>query len=156
QYADQAATGANDFLEVVDRFDFFLKVDVLGLQTRLLALQQDPLRDVDEHRAGVGSAPIRFRPPLNEDWPTVILAAQLEYHAAGVGTACDGFDRVLETALCIRRIRNEGSAVREGNFFRLDAQDAQRGAVCADEVSVDALVHVGDRRLFEQVAEPIL
>src|SRR5204863_2459456 len=49
----------------------------------------------------------------------------------------------------------ERSAIGPDDFLRLDAERAHRGAVGANEAGIKSLIHVGDRRLVEQIAETL-
>src|SRR5574340_1165846 len=150
------ARGADNLVEVVFGLDFLLQVDVRRLQTSLLLFHEHVFGNVDEHRPRVGAAWIGLGPPLNPERLAVVLAPQFEHDAAGVGPAADGRERFFETALSIRRIRHERAAVGAGDLFRRDAQAAHRGPIGSDKTGIQPFVHIGDRRLVEEVAEPFL
>ena len=70
----------------MNRFDFFLQVDVLRRESGLFLLHQYALGDVDKHRTRVGAARIGLGPPLNPDRLPVVFAAKFQDDATGVGS----------------------------------------------------------------------
>ena len=149
---EQGGTAADDFAEVVLAADFFLEIDVLRFEPRLLLLHQHALGDVDEHRAREGAAGVGSRPPLNPERFAVVLAAQFQHDAAGVDALADGLEGFAQSALRVRRIGHEISSVGAFNFLGRDAKDSHRRAVGADELGIETLVDVGDRRFVEEIA----
>jgi hypothetical protein len=57
---------ADDLFEVVNRFDFFLKVDVFGGEAGFFLFHQDMVGDVHEHGSRVFATGFRLRPPLHQ------------------------------------------------------------------------------------------
>ena len=90
EHRHQRGALADDFLEVVDRLDLFLEVEVLGLEPSLFLLQQHAVGDVQEHGARVLPAGFGLGPPLNPDGAAIVFAAEFEHDAARIRAAADG------------------------------------------------------------------
>ena len=151
----QRRTVPDDFAEVVLAADFLLEITVLRFESRLLAFHPHALGDVHEHGARVGAARIRARPPLDPKFLAIVLAAQFEHHAARVNALADGLERLLHPRLRLGCVRREGFAVSVRHVFSLDAERLQSRLVRADEFGIQPLVHVGDRRFLEQIAQSL-
>src|SRR5207245_7483352 len=77
QRVQQGRALADDLLEVVNRFDFFLEVDVLGGEASLFLFHQDTVGDVQEHGSRVFAAALRFRPVFDPVRFAVVFALTL-------------------------------------------------------------------------------
>ena len=125
--------GPHDLLEIVDRLDLFLQVEVLRLPAGLLLLHEHAVGDVDEHRPRVLAVGLGLGPPLDEDRLAVALAAQFEDHAARVRAPADGGECLLDAPLRLGRLGRHLDAHVAHHFLGLEAEDAYRRAVRADE-----------------------
>jgi len=156
QHLEQRRAVAEDFAEVVFTADFLPQVGVLGSEPGLLLLHQHAVSDIDEHRARGSAAAVGPGPPLNPNRLAAVMAAKLEHDAARVRPPVDGFERLAQSELGVRRVGDERLSVGSRDFFRLDSQNPHRRAVGANETGIEAFVHIGNRSLVEQIAEALL
>jgi hypothetical protein len=125
----QAGTLTDEVAEVLFSPDFFPQVGILSLEPRLFLLHQDPLRDIEEHSTCVTAAGCRPGPPLDPYRFAVVLAAQFQHNAAGVGATSDGLEGLAQAALGIGRIGHERPPEHSGNLLGLETEDPHRSAV---------------------------
>jgi hypothetical protein len=139
----------------MDRFDFFLEIKVLLVETRPFALRQHAVRDVHEERTtGLDDAVLvaaGLHPHIDPQGATVLAA---EFHfPSGDGLA----GQVLAVHFHAptfpgRGIRHEGVDHRAHQLFHRKTEQLGQAAVGADDPPVGADDQVGIGRVLKQIA----
>ena len=155
-HLSKTRTPSDKVPEVMSAADLFPQVGVLILESNLLLLHQNAVRDINEHRARVITANSRPGPPLDPHRLAVVLATQFKNDASGVGAVSDRVERLAQVALGVRRLGHERLAERPGDLFRLEAKDPHRGVVSLNHARIQTLMNVGDRGLVEKITEALL
>ena len=146
---------ADDLVEVVNRFDLFLKVDIFGSEASLFLFHEDVVGDVHEHRACVFAAGFRLRPPLHPDGFAVVFAAKLQHGATGVRAAADRRERLLDARWASGVSGTSDIPTRPGTSSGLIPGCAGRHG-WRDKPRLEVFFDVSDRGFFIQVPQTLL
>ena len=92
---------------------------------------------------------------MNPEGLAVVFAAQFEHDAAGVRSAPNGRERVVQTPLGLGCVRHEIPTIGAGDLFGFDAQDSHRRAIGPNEPRIKTLIHISNGRLIEEIAETL-
>ena len=155
EHGGQCRAPADDLLEVVDRLDLLLEVEVLLGQAGTLGLGQHPGRDVDPDRMHRTDRPVvaahRPHPEVDPERASV-PSTHLQFQPRDLLPAEPASERWLGPLPAKRRVLKMLHDARAEQILRGIAEEFRGGAVHADQAEVRPERHVSIRRLLVEVA----